>query len=363
MKSLTSKLLVVLLVHASQLRADEFQDWDRNKDGKLSLEEVPQGLQKNFDRVDANHDGFISREEHPNRKAGPQNTALPDTVKSILDILYADTTTAAQRLDLYFPAKPGNEKPLPVIVFIHGGAWMSGNKNSGRAKVQSFVSSGRYAAASVEYRLSREARWPAQIEDCKAAIRWIKGHAKEHNFDPEKIAVWGTSAGGHLVAMLGVSGGVKELEGTLGKYLDQNSRVACVADYFGPTDLLGIGGFPSQIAHNDAKSPESQLIGGPVQENKDQARSASPVHFVSRDDAPTFLAHGTDDKLVPFQQSVEFEAALKKSAVPVYMQTITGGGHGGFEGPELNKRLEMFFDKYLRGVESTIPTGTLKVRE
>jgi len=289
--------------------------------------------------------------------------ARSGAIKPLLDIPYADTPDAAQRLDLYLPATRASDKPLPIIVFIHGGAWLGGNKASGRASVLHFVSSGQYAAASVEYRLSQQARWPAQIEDCKAAIRWIKAHAKEHGLDPEKIGVWGTSAGGHLVAMLGVTGDVKDLEGMLGKHLDQSSRVTCVADYFGPTNLLTMGDFPSKMAHNAADSPESKLIGGALQEHKDKARSASPITYVTSDDAAFFIAHGTADPLVPFNQTETFAAALEKSKVPVYVETIEEGGHGGFEGPKLNARLQTFFDKYLRGVDTTIESGKLKVRE
>ena len=289
--------------------------------------------------------------------------ALPDSVKATLDIPYADTTNPAQRLDLYLPAKRADDKPLPVIVYIHGGAWQGGHKADGRGCVLPFVSGGQYAGASVEYRLSGEAKWPAQIHDCKAAIRWLKGHAKELGLDPEKIAVWGASAGGHLVAMLGVTGNVKDLEGTLGKNLDQTSRVACVADYFGPTNLLTMGDFPSKMAHNDANSPESRLLGGAILENKDKARNASPITYVNGDSAPTFIAHGTTDPLVPYNQSETFEAALKAAKVPVYLQTIDNGNHGGFEGPELNRRLTAFFNKYLRGADATIDTGKLKVRE
>ena len=284
-------------------------------------------------------------------------------IKALLDIPYADTADPAQRLDLYLPPRAATDPPLPVIVFIHGGAWQAGNKTSGRASVLRFVHSGTYAAASVEYRFSQQAKWPAQIEDCKAAIRWIKGHAKEHGLNPGKIGVWGTSAGGHLVAMLGVTGDVKDLEGTLGKHLDQNSRVACVADYFGPTNLLTMGDFPSKMAHNAPDSPESHLLGGALQEHKDLARSASPITYVTRDDAPTFIAHGTADPLVPINQTETFAAALEKSKVPVYVETIEDGGHGGFDGPKLDARLQAFFDKYLRGVDSTVESGRLKVRE
>ena len=297
----------------------------------------------------------------PSLRAEPIHDATG--IKVTPDIPYADTQDTAQRLDLYLPAKRADNKPLPVIVFIHGGAWQAGNKASGRASVLRFVSSGQYAGVSVEYRLSQQAKWPAQIEDCKAAIRWIKAHAKENGLDPDKIGVWGTCAGGHLVAMLGVTGGVKDLEGTLGKHLDQSSRVTCVVDYFGPTNMLTMGDFPSKMAHNAADSPESRLIGGAVQENKDKARSASPVTYVTSDDAPMFIAHGTADPLVPYNQTETFAAALGKSKVPVYVETIEEGGHGGFDGPKLNARLQAFFDKYLRGADAPVESGRLKVGE
>ncbi|MBC8125892.1 MAG: alpha/beta hydrolase fold domain-containing protein [Gloeobacteraceae cyanobacterium ES-bin-144] len=365
MKSTKHFIHVAILTSVSFLQADPFNDRDLNKDGKLTPEELPEKIRNNFKRVDKDHDGFISREEDAAARQGMNSNPqkLPDTVKATLDIPYADTANPAQRLDLYLPVKRASDKPLPVIVFIHGGAWKAGKKADGRASLLPFLTSGEYAAASVEYRLSQEAKWPAQIEDCKAAIRWLKAHAGEHGLDAEKIAVWGTSAGGHLVAMLGVSGGVKELEGTLGKHLDQSSRVTCVADYFGPANLLTMADFPSKIAHNDADSPESLLIGGALQENKDRARSASPVTYVTSDDAPVFIAHGTADRLVPFNQSEVFAATLTAAKVPVYPQTIESGGHGGFEGPRLNARLKVFFDHYLRGAKGLPESGTLRVRE
>ena len=357
--------LFLALCIASPLLADQFDDWDANKDGKLSREELPEKLRPNFDKVDTNHDGFITRDEHQafisSRRPSPPK--VPDTVKLNADISYAETDKPSQRLDLLLPARCNTEKPLPVIVYIHGGGWKGGTKEQGRNAVAPFVASGDYAGVSVEYRLSGEAIWPAQIEDCKAAIRWIKAHAKENNLDPEKIGVWGASAGGHLVAMLGVAGDVKELEGTLGKHLDQSSRIACVADYFGPTNLLTMGDFPSTLPHNAPNSPESELIGGAIQENKDKAKAASPITYVTSDDAPTFIAHGTADPLVPYNQTETFAVALKQANVPVYVQTITEGKHGGFEGPKLNTRLRAFFDKYLRNVDATIESSALNVHE
>src|SRR5204863_8217707 len=138
--------------------------------------------------------------------------------------------------------KPVDDKPLPLVVFIHGGGWVGGDRKSYVAQAIKLVSEGKYAAAGIGYRLSGEVKWPAQIYDCKAAIRWLRGHAKEHNIDPEKVAVFGISAGGHLVSMLGVTGGEKEMEGQLGTFANQSTRVTCVLDFCGPSNFLMFGG-------------------------------------------------------------------------------------------------------------------------
>ena len=165
--------------------------------------------------------------------------------------------------------------------------------------------------ASINYRLSQHAIFPAQIEDCKAAIRWLRANAAKYHLDADRIGVWGASAGGHLVAMLGTTGSVKELEGKGGN-LDQSSRVQCVVDWFGPSDLPTMGG-----SHDDPGSPESRLIGGPVQENKEKARKASPLTYVSKDSAPFLIMHGDQDNVVPPGQSELLAEALKKAGVEV----------------------------------------------
>ncbi len=377
---------------ASAPAPDTFRNWDKNQDGKLTTDELPEPVQKNFARFDADKNGSLSQDEFKpieerrkqilaarqgkpssgkpaasnttataNTKGqgqAPANTRLPENVKLLADIQYADSNLPAQRLDLLLPEKRETEAPLPVVVFIHGGGWRNGTKDGGRRQVAPYVASGRYIGVSVEYRLSGEAIWPAQIHDCKAAIRWIKAHAREYNLNPDKIGVWGTSAGGHLVSMLGVSAGNPELEGNLGLHTKYDTRVACVADYFGPADLNTMGG-----RHNQPDSPPSLLLGAPLGENPDKARAASPLTYVSEGDAPVFIAHGEADPTVPFQQSLDFAAALEKAKVPTYLQTITKGAHGGFDGPKLDARLRDFFSKYLRGEEVTVPTGTLQVKE
>jgi acetyl esterase/lipase len=231
---------------------------------------------------------------------------VPDSVRAERDIPYAGTDHERQRLDLYLPKEP-HADTLPLLVFIHGGAWLGGDRRGGAGQVMRFVESGDYVGASIGYRLSGDATWPSQIHDCKAAVRWLRAHAEEYGIDSDRIGVMGTSAGGHLVALLGTSGDVAEVEGDLGEYDAVSSRVTCVVDYFGPADLLTMGDYPSQIDHNAANSPESRLLGGAVQEVAERAREASGVTYVTADDPPFLILHGTEDMIVPFHQSVELD--------------------------------------------------------
>ena len=283
---------------------------------------------------------------------------MSDGIDTRRDLPYAGTDNPRQKLDLYLPKKRADEKPLPVIVFIHGGGWQNGDKSGGLGKIARFVQSGRYAGVSVGYRLSGEAKWPAQVYDCKAAIRWIRAHAKEHNLDPERIGVWGPSAGGHLVSLLGTSGGVRELEGDLGPHISESSRVACVVNFYGPEDFLTM--LPPE-SHGEPRGAIGALFGGSLKEKAADAKAASPVTHITPDDPPIFTAHGTKDPLVPFAQAKELDAALKKAGVTHLLIEMTGGGHG-FRSAELDHRIEQFFDLHLRGVRAEIATTPIDVR-
>ncbi len=346
--------------------ADQFDDWDKNHDGKLSRDELPPGPRQVFDRVDTNHDGFVSRDEHEaflrRRQQQAGQTQAPQNVEVIPNLPYADTENPKQTLDLILPRDRAGKK-LPLIVFIHGGAWLAGDKKSGYGNVMPFMRDGNYAGASVEYRFSQEATWPAQIFDCKAAIRWLRGNAEKYNFDPDHIAVWGGSAGGHLVAMLGTSGGVKDLEGGLGKFTNESSRVQCVVDFFGPADFVSLSKTTNTIHFGTAGSPESKLLGGTPSEKPDAAKSASPVTYASSDDPPFLIAHGTADNTVPFKQSETLNQALldaKVATLPVFIHVV-GGGHG-FHSDELNRRIGQFFDMHLRGIKSEISAEPISVQ-
>ena len=275
-----------------------------------------------------------------------QRPPLPEGIQAKRDVTYVSGGTERQRLDVYYPEK--TDKPVPLVVWIHGGAWLGGSKD--RCPALPLLREG-YAVASVTYRFSQNGKLPAQIEDCKAAIRWLRAHAKDLNIDPAHIGVWGSSAGGHLVALLGVASDEKKWE--KGEHLDQPSKVQAVVNWFGPSNLLTMGeqsGPDSRIRHDAADSPESKLIGGAVQENKEAANAASPVTYVTKDDAPMLLMHGDRDNVVPHGQSVELHAALEKAGVKSELRTIKGAGHGGpgFNDPESLKAVWDFFAKYLR---------------
>lgn len=279
---------------------------------------------------------------------------LPEGVTVARNVNYAGTANPAQTLDLIMPKKPRTARPLPVIIGIHGGAFRSGDKSEFLATVARFVATGDYAGVTINYRLSGEAIWPAQINDCKAAVRWVRANARKFNFDPGRVGVIGASAGGHLVAMLGTSGGVAELEGKVGPNKSADSRVQCVVDEFGPSELLTMGDYPSRMNHNAPDSPESLLMGGALQDHKDAAKAASPITYVSHDDPPFLIIHGDEDPLVPFNQSERLNAALKKAGVNCLFIRVRGAGHGGFRNPEVPRRIAQFFDLHLRGIASKI---------
>jgi acetyl esterase/lipase len=270
------------------------------------------------------------------RAAAPGQAPLPAGVKALRDLEYVKGGHERQKLDLYLPENANG--PLPVIVWIHGGGWRQGSKD--RCPAVSFGGKG-YAVASVNYRLSQHAKFPAQIEDCKAAIRWLRANAAKYHFDPEHIGVWGASAGGHLVALLGTTADMKELEGKEGN-LNQSSRVQAVVDWFGPADFRNMGG--------SKDSPVARLLGGPVSENKEKAALASPVAHVSKNDPPFLIMQGDMDPLVPLAQSELLADALKKAGVDVTLQVLKGAKHGGpeFSTPESRKLIADFFDKHLK---------------
>ena len=274
--------------------------------------------------------------------AGPRPTQVPPGTVLHRDLGYLSGGHQRQKLDLFLPANGTN---LPLIVNIHGGAFRLGTKSDGVPL--GYLARG-YAVASIGYRLSQHALFPAQIADCKAAVRWLRANAAKYGLDPDRFAAWGSSAGGHLATMLGTTGDVKEFE--VGEHLGVSSRVQAVVDYFGPTDFLQMDAhrLPNGMVHDPADSPESQLLGGAIQENKAKTARANPVTYVTKDDPPFLIVHGDADPLVPHHQSELLASALEKAGVPVMFYTVKGAGHGGFRDPKVAELTADFLAKQLR---------------
>lgn len=267
------------------------------------------------------------------------------------DVAYAGVSSR-QVMDIYLPEGEG---PFPVVVLIHGGAFKMGDKGMETRNAEALVAKG-YAAASINYRLSGEAKFPAQIEDCKAAVRFLRANAAKYRLNPDKIGSWGASAGGNLSALLGTSAGIAELEGTgLGNSSYSSKVIACV-DWFGPINFLtmdeeaSVLGFT--IRTNSDLSPESQLIGKAIQSAPELVKKANPETYITKDDAAFFIQAGSNDRNIPYTQSRNFYDALKKvlGEDKVSFELLEGAGHGGpqFSAPENIEKVIAFFDKYLK---------------
>lgn len=271
-----------------------------------------------------------------------------------LNVAYA-TKSPAQKLDIYLPN--AGDGPFPVIVSIHGGAFKMGDKADGQLTPVLEALKHGYAVVSVNYRLSGEAIFPAQIQDVKAAIRFVRANAKAYKFNPDKIATWGGSAGGHLAAMAGTTGDVTLFDDASLGNAGQSSRVQAVVDWFGPiqfdqmdAQLRASGkGVPD---HDAANSPESELVGKQITQAANLVKRASPATYISPNDPPIFIEHGTEDQLVPTEQSKNFYADLVKvmGKDRVTLTLLTGARHGGpqFGTPENLANVFAFLDKYLK---------------
>ena len=260
------------------------------------------------------------------------------------DLVYKRVNGMVLTLDLYRPEEVSG--PLPVIIFIHGGGWNRGRKE--RCPAVRIVDDG-YAVASIDYRLTSVAPFPAQIEDCKAAVRWLRANASKYNLDPDRIGVWGFSAGGHLAALLGTSGGVPELEGS-GDNLNVSSRVQAVLAVSAAVDFLRL--YQDALTTPNEKTPKvltaiKMLMGGPIEEHKTTAIQASPLHYVSKDDPPFLIIHGEEDPTAPVIQCQLLAEALKRAGVETTLKIASERGHG-VGGPTFDPLIKSFFYKHLK---------------
>jgi acetyl esterase/lipase len=261
-------------------------------------------------------------------------SSLPPVIRNVE---YGSGGGRALLLDIYIPKNP-IRLPAPAVVWVHGGGWRNGSKDGGRGQ---WLADHGFIGVSIDYRLSSEAVFPAAVEDCKCAIRFLRANASEYGIDPERIGAWGSSAGGHLVLMLGMADEKAGLEGS-GGWTGVSSRVQAVCSYFGPTDLTAMkeGG--------DITAPRL-FIGGTSEDMPDAYRKASPVTYVSQDDPPLLLVHGTNDRTVPITQSQKIFNLARQTGVDSTFITVQNAGHG-FSGtgispsiPEIEAAVLQFF--------------------
>ena len=233
-----------------------------------------------------------------------------------------------------------DDSPRPLVVWLGGGAWQEMNQHVYLPELMYLAENG-YAVASVEYRISAKATFPAQLEDVKAAIRYIRAHADQLCVDPNRIAIMGESAGGHLAALTGVTGEERQFD--VGDYPEESSKVSCVVDWYGPVDFFKFGG-------GNPASPESLLMGATMEEAPEKARAASPVSYVSPQTPPFLILHGDSDRLVPVEQSRELYALLEENGVDATLVELEGTDHGGpaFTTPEVKQIILEFLDSHLK---------------
>ncbi len=273
--------------------------------------------------------------------AGLGAAALPAGVKRVADLEYSAPPSGTLRLDLYLPDAAA-AKPWPVVVWIHGGGWNKGSKDNCPL---TWLAADGYAVASISYRLTPVAAWPAQIDDARAAVRWLRTHAARYQLDPARIAGAGGSAGGHIAAVLGTA------PAPAGEAV--SSRVQAVLDLYGPSDLLtmppNVPG-PGKTDADLAKANGAQLLGGIVRDRPELAKQASSLHLVSRDDSPFLILHGGKDPQVPLEQSERLHAKLREAGVASELVVLPGAGHGGreFSSDEVKAKIRAFLAQALK---------------
>lgn len=283
---------------------------------------------------------------------GPPKFQTPPGVELIHDVEIGKGGDRVLHAEIARPEKPPG-KPMPAVLWIHGGGW-SGGSHRGNGAL--WLATQGYFTASIEYRLSGEAKWPAQIEDCKLGVRWLRANAAKYNIDPNRIGCAGSSAGGHLVACLGTMDDAR-FEGC-GGYEGVSSRVQAVVDYCGPADMTqGSAGIQGAKDDNDSKALLG-LFGKPFKKKPETWRDGSPIVYVKTGNPPFLIVHGDADTTVPFTHSERLEAALRKAGVPVQLLRVKGGGHNMMAAKDappaepdqqsIRAVVTAFFDKHLK---------------
>ncbi len=284
-----------------------------------------------------------------------------ESSKTWLDLDYVGDGIIGHKLDIFLPKK--GKAHFPIIVTIYGSAWFSNSAKGSCFKDgfgQALLNNG-FAVVSINHRSSADAVWPAQLHDIKAAIRFIRANATKFSLDSSFVGVTGFSSGGHLSTMLGVTSNLKntkigplniDLEGNIGNNPNSSSHVNAVVDWFGPTNFITMDFCGSRFKHDDIKSPESSLIGGAIQDNKDKVALANPISYISKNTVPFLIIHGTNDKLVPYCQSQELYQKMQQFKVSSQFITVDGGEHG--PGVMIEKYYERMLNFFITQKKSVV---------
>ena len=268
--------------------------------------------------------------------------AVPENVAFERDIEFANPDNQHLQVNLAMPK--GGDGLCPAVVCIHGGGFRAGKRESYDKLCVTLAERG-FVAITVTYRLAPAYPFPAAVQDSKAAVRWLRANAAKYKVDPARIGVTGGSAGGHLAQFLGVTAGVKEFEA--GENLDQSSAVACVVNFYGPSDLT-----KSYGASVDAAEVLPLFFGGDLSTKRREHIVGSPLYWVTPSAAPTLVVHGTDDKYVAYEQAGWMVEKLKASAVEAELLTLEGTGHG-FKGADMEKAEKALLDFFKKHLTST----------
>ncbi len=309
---------------------------DTNNDGVITQDEF-KGNPNLFKWIDRNRDGKITREEFisfgETQKLNRKRSAIPHETKVFNGIRYAEVDGNQLKADIYVPSVPAGSPPPPLLVWIHGGGWTKGSRRNMNGAFKQMLYKG-YAVASIDYRLEGIIAHPKLIHDCKGAIRFLRANAKKFGYNADKIGVGGSSAGGHLVLLLGFSNGVPALEGTVGGNLEVSSKVDAIVDFYGPADFKQM-----KKRARTFGNPDSPIVA-----------SASPVTYLDPKDPPVLIFQGDKDALVPCDQSIYLDKVCKEKGVESHLNIIQGAQHGGkeFITDDVTKKIADFFDKHIK---------------
>jgi acetyl esterase/lipase len=281
---------------------------------------------------------------------GPTETNADSIAQHWLNINYAGDELTGHLLDIFLPSK--GEAPFPVVITVAGSAFFSNNSKQHAFSIGKILLKYGFAIVATNHRSSREAIFPAHVNDLKGVVRFLRANASKYRLDTTFIGIAGNSSGGNLAAMMGTSSGVKNytvgektvsIEGDIGGNTTESSRVDAVVDWYGPTAFERMDSCGSKMVHDAPDSPESVYIGESIQNNLDLCALANPITYVDKNDPPFLVIHGEADPLVPHCQSVLLYKALKKNGVACEMITVPGAGHGGIWEEKYKEKMASFF--------------------